>query len=351
MEQSTLDIELGRRRLKISIACCAAALAVSSPAFAQSSSPEDIASARALGTEGVRLAESGDCTSAIPKLEASEKLHHAPTTLERLGECQVNVGRLVAGTESLNRVVRETLPAGAPAPFLAAQQRATQLLATTQPKIGRLRIHVEGAPPDKVTVTVDGVGVPPALFDAPRETDPGPHDVNASAPGYRAASSSVQLGAGADADVSLTLERDPNATPAPGEQPATTGSTPGAVSSTEAPASTTAPNRIPAFVAFGVGGVGIAVGSVFGIMALGTKSSLDNACPNKKMCPPSSQSDIDALNTRAAVSSIGFGVGVVGLAVGAVLLVTAHGSEARAAALHVKPWLGLGAAGVGGTFE
>src|SRR6516165_3953771 len=98
-------------------------LASAASAAAQGSSPEDIAAARALGTEGTRLADTGDCNGAIAKLEAAEKLYHAPTTLDRLGECQIAVGRLVAGTENLNRVVREPLAANAPAVFVAAQKR------------------------------------------------------------------------------------------------------------------------------------------------------------------------------------------------------------------------------------
>lgn len=369
-----MDIELGRRvpstvrsrghaerfaRTSRALFCCAAALAVPSPALAQTPSPEDVASARALGTEGVKLADSGNCASAVSKLEAAEKLYHAPTTLERLGECQVNLGRLVAGTESLNRVVRETLPPNAPSAFITAQQRATQLLATAQPRIGKLRIHVDGAPIDKVTVTVDGANVPSALFDAARPTDPGPHEVIASAPGYKTATASVQLAAGTESAVPLSLEPDPNAVAPPGassgstaqEQPLGAGQSVGAVPA--AGSGSTAPNRIPAIVAFGIGGAGVVVGSIFGIMALGTKSSLDDACPDKKMCPPSSQPDIDALSTRATLSNVGFGVGIVGIAVGTVLLVTARGGETRpaAASIRVSPWLGLGTAGVGGTFE
>src|SRR5271170_3045450 len=66
-----------------------AALVVSSPSLAHAQSPEDLAMARALGTEGVRLADAGDCAAAIPKLIDAEKLYHAPTTLERLGECEI----------------------------------------------------------------------------------------------------------------------------------------------------------------------------------------------------------------------------------------------------------------------
>ena len=58
---------------------------------------------------------------AIEKLKRAEALHHAPTILGRLGECQVNVGEVVEGTENLNLVVREPLAETAPkARFSAA---------------------------------------------------------------------------------------------------------------------------------------------------------------------------------------------------------------------------------------
>jgi hypothetical protein len=339
-----------------------ATLSVESTAHGQAS-PEDIASARVLGTEGVRLADSGECGAAIAKLEAAERLYHAPTTLERLGECQVNLGRLVAGTESLNRVVRETMPANAPAAFLAAQQRAQQVLATAQPRIGKLRIHVEGAPLDMVMVTVDGAKVPSALFDVDRATDPGPHEVRASAAGYRTAVASIQLAAGAETPIALKLEPDENAqagAPEPSGQGAIAAiSAPVGGDTTAASSRSTGPNRVPAFLALGVGAVGVAVGSVFGIMALGTKSTLDSVCVDKKCGSPSSQSDIDALQTRALISNIGFGVGLVGVATGVVLMIASRGGEGpqRAAAapppkrVGLSPWIDVHAVGLRGIFE
>ncbi len=353
------------RRSSRAIALCATAVTWVSFARAQPAvSPEDIASARALGIEGVRLAEAGDCASAIPKLQAAENLYHAPTTLERLGECEISVGHLVAGTETLNRVVREALPASAPPAFLNAQHRATQLLATAQPRIGKLRIHVEGAPADKVAVTVDGANVPSALFDAERATDPGTHEVKATAAGFRPVTSSVDVPPGADTAVWLKMEVDPTAgAPPPVEVPGAGGTTPATTTTANVtqpptqPPPPSGPNRVPAVIALSLGGAGIAVGAVFGVLALGTKSTLDSACVSK-VCPASSQDDINNLARGATLANIGFAVGAVGIAVGTVLLVTAHGSEPRTAsaatsgrALRVEPWVGLGAAGVGGTFE
>lgn len=329
--------------------------------------PEDRASARVLGTEAVRLADSGDCPSAIPKFEAAEKLYHAPTTLERLGECQIKVGHLIAGTENLNRVVHEPLPPNPPPAFVAAQTSAAQLLASTTPRIAKLRIHVEGAPPDQVTVAVDGVGVPSALLDDNRPTDPGEHDVTASAAGFRQATVRVKLADGAEQRVSLPLEADPNAVRAPSASaPASSAATapasplasatapapPTVTPAPTAPAESGSSSHTGAFVALGVGVAGIAVGSIFGGLALGTKSSLDSACTNKS-CPAASKGNIDSLSTQAWVSNAGFAVGIVGAVVGIALLATSHGDGEKQAptAAHVTPWVGPGAAGLGGTFE
>jgi hypothetical protein len=333
--------------------CLATAFAPSS-ARAQSESPEDKASARVLGTEGIQLADSGDCASAVPKLEAAEKLYHAPTTLERLGECQVSLGKLVAGTESLNRVVREPLPASSPAAFVMARQRAQQLLTTTMPRIGKLRIHVDGATPQQVSVTVDGASVPAALFDADRPTDPGDHLVKAVAPGFKEATAQVKLADGEGQAVALKLEVDPNAVmraPGPPVTPPPPGGTLANPTAPTTPASGGG-GQGAAWASFGVGAAGLAVGTVFGVLALGTKSNLDRACVSKA-CPASSQSDINSLGTQATVSTVGFGVAIVGAVVGTVLLLTSHGTEtnAPATATRTGPWFGIGNAGLGGTFE
>ena len=341
---------------------CLGALLAVSPAHAQSApSAEDMASARSLGTEGVRLAELGDCAGAVPKLEAAEKLFHAPTTLERLGECQIKIGRLISGTESLNRVVREPLPPNAPAAFVAARQRAQEALAPALPRIGKLRIHVDGAPVDKVTVTVDGVGVPSVLFDSDRPTDPGDHEVKAVATGYKTATATVSLKDGASAPVALKLDPDPNAVVVPlaGGTASVGSATPaGSTAPPPAAASSTGSSGLGkglAIGSFAIGGVGVVLGATFGVLALSTKSKLDGECgASKTGCPASAQSDISSLSTRATVSTVGWGLGIAGVAAGIIFLVTSHGSEAATppppATARVSPWIGFGSAGLEGSF-
>jgi hypothetical protein len=347
------------RRARIGVLpLCLGAFFAAGSAYAQTPSPEDMAAARSLGTSGVQLADKGDCVTAIPKLDAAEKLFHAPTTLERLGECEIKVGHLVAGTEHLNRVVREPLPPNAPPAFLAARQRAQGALGPALPRIGKLHIHVDGVAVDKVTVTVDGEAVPSVLFDSDRPTDPGPHEVKAVAPGFLTATSSVSLQDGASASVSLKLDPDPNAVapPAPASVTVAGGAAAPAPPTSGAPpapgSASGGGGKVLAITSFVVGGVGVVAGSIFGVMALSTKSSLDSVCGSNKMtCPGSSQSNINSLGTNATISTVGFGVGIVGVALGVIFLATSHGSEGGAASAGVRPWLGIGSAGLEGRFE
>jgi hypothetical protein len=219
------------------------------------------------------------------------------------------------------------------------------------PKIAHLVIRI--TPSDaKASVAVGGKAVPDALIGSERPTDPGTHEVTATAAGYKPASTTVTLAEGGHQDITLLLEKDPNAVAV--VPPPTPAATPGVQTGTPAPPPepTASSSNVPAYVALGVGGVGLVVGGITGALAFGKAGD----CPNK-VCK--TQSDLDSAKSMATVSTIGFGVGIVGVAVGTVLLLTgSHSSEAPAAAaahssrkLAVSPWFGLNSAGLMGSFE
>jgi hypothetical protein len=336
------------------------ALSLVAPAAVAQDQPqaENVAAARALGMQGIQLADAGDCKGAIEKLSRAESLYHAPSILGRLGECQVLVGQIVLGTENLNRVVREELAANAPKAFRDAKERAKGALNSALPKIARLTVRVE--PSDvRPQVTVAGALIPPALLGVERPTDPGTHEIIVSAPGYLEQKSTVTLAEGGTQEVSLKLEKDPNAvaaTPPPAPPPAVVTTAP-----TQPPADT-APkkNNTLAYVALGVGGAGLVVGGVTGFLALGKKSDLKGCVDTR--CPSSQEDTLDSAKTMATVSTVGFAVGFVGVGVGVVLLLTGGGSNDAAlakpqlakhepfAGVHVEPWLSNEQAGLRGTF-
>lgn len=332
-------------------------------------SAEDIATARSLAMDGVKLSEDGNCAGAIEKFQKAEALYHTPSVLQRLGECQIKLGKLVAGTETLNRVVREVLPANAPAPFVQAQARAKELLDKTLPRIGKLKLHVDAPEGAQLTLKIDGSPVSVASLDTDRASDPGKHVVEVSAPGYPTVTGEVTVGEGASATLSLKVEREkPKAKPDEPEpvptkvKPKPVGDDDGEGEGEDEEESTPAPrkkpiravdgesrgpSRVAPIIMFATAGVGIAVGTVFGLRANAKKSDLDAVCLNKA-CPSSADSDISGMKTDATVSTVGFGIGVAAVAIGTILWFTAGGEEPKPGQAYVRPMLGLGFVGVRG---
>jgi hypothetical protein len=327
-------------------------LGVSGPAAAQDANQaENIAAARSLGIEGVQLAEAGKCDQAIEKLSRAEALYHAPTILDRLGECQITVGQIVLGTENLNRVVREPLAANAPKAFRDAQARAKKALDAALPRIGHLTVTVEPKEA-KITVTVGGAPVPDALIGAERPTDPGTREVVASAPGYLTQKTTVTLAEGGHEAVTLRLPLDPNA-PKPGaDVPAAVAAPPVPPPPPPPAAESSNGTKTLGYVLIGTGAAGIVVGSITGAMALQKKSDLD--CPDNHC----SGSDVDALHGAkhmALASTISFAIGIPAAAIGTVFLLTSSKSQERAQKgppkhFAAEPYIGPSSAGLLGSF-
>jgi hypothetical protein len=92
------------------------------------------------------------------------------------------------------------------------------------------------------------------------------------------------------------------------------------------------PNRIPAYVAFGVGGVGVVAAVITGIVANGEYQS------NKDECSPNcSDEDVSTGRTMALVSTIATGVAVVGAGVGLTLILMEPRAPTAAGASGAQP--------------
>ncbi len=363
-----------RFRASVAAAACVGLVAWASAGLAETAaSAEDISTARTLAKDGVALQESGDCAGAVEKYQKAEALYHTPSVLTRLGECQIKLGKLVAGSESLQRVVREQLPANAPAPFVQAQAHAKELLDATLPRIGKLKLHVDAPEGAQLTLKIDGQTVSTASLDTDRAADPGPHVVEVSGPGLVTAKGSVEVGEGLRATLSLKIERETakvkpkskDATDTDADEPATEPTRkpkhveavkpdddedePVRKKRKRAAAEPEGPSRVAPIVMFVTAGVGIGVGTIFGLRASGKKSDLDAVCVNKA-CPPSADGDISTMKNSATISTIGFGVGIAALAVGTFLWITGGSSEKsdKSAHAYVEPMIGLGFIGVRG---
>lgn len=343
--------------LPLLIASCAV---VSRPARADEAA--DTAAARVLGGDGLILADGGDCQKAIEKLRRAEELHHAPTTAGRLGECEIDVGHVVSGSERLQRLLREPLPPDAPAPFIEALTRARRVLDRALPRIGSIRVSAKAPAGTKVEVTLDGERLPEALLDNDRPADPGHHTIVASAKGYFSKTRELTLGDGESASATLELVPDPAAQAAERQAEAARQAEArrqqSAIASAQTGTVPTPPPNPPprngagpaAVVAFVLGGAGLATGITSGLVVAHDSSDLSNACGTSKVCAPDKQSEISSAKTWATVSTVGFGVAGVGAVTGLILLlVSNHHDSPSPREATIRPVVGPAYIGCEGT--
>jgi hypothetical protein len=206
-------------------------------------------------------------------------------------------------------------------------QRLSDVTAA-QPTIVFVAKDATGADLETVRVTLDGAPFADKLDGTALEVDPGEHTFRFELPGARAVVKRLVLHEGEQGRRETVVMRSMLSA----AQTATT----------ETPASSLA-SRWPVYAAFGAGAAGLVVGSVFGALALGTKSTLEAECgPSRTHCPAT---DVARLNAEAWGADIGFGVALVGAALGTVLLLTSPQAPARGRESTFVPRVGLGSAG------
>jgi hypothetical protein len=113
--------------------------------------------------------------------------------------------------------------------------------------------------------------------------------------------------------------------------------------------------KILIFGGFGLGAVGIGVGAVTGLLSFSKVSDVEKDCPNN-VCPASLQGDLDSAKSLGTVSTIAFiagGIGVGAGVIGLVLQSKQSGSEpapGTSAKLTVRPDVGPTWMGLHGSF-
>lgn len=333
------------------LAFAALSLPFSGIAHAAEPTEADIAQARDLGQQAAEAYEKGDYADSEKKWAAAQKLYPvAPTLTLGLARTQLKLGKLVAAQEGYNKIIREWGDNPNPPPaFKDALDAARAEVGAVSARVASVVISVDGAPPN-AEVTIDGDSVPNAALGLGRPVDPGQHVVKAKADGYLPTEVTFTVAEAGKAEAKLKMEKDPNAVVAPpppgGEMPPPQGGEKGGST-----------NKTLAFAAFGVGAAGLLVGGITGIVAVGKKSDLNGQCIDGK-CPATAQDTIDSYNTMGTLSTVGFIIGGVGVAAGAVLWLTAPKSASGALAAPrtatnsrwISPYVGPGAAGVTGRF-
>jgi hypothetical protein len=325
------------------------AFAAGSPigvAFAQQPSAVDIAQARDLFNQGLRLREKGDANGAVEKLKAAHALANTPITGLELGKTYELVGKLVEAREVLLSIGRLPVQAAETSRATAARAEGARLAEELRPRIPSLTVRISGAPLSTVTVSIDDTPIPSEALEA-RPVNPGAHDVSARAGSGSPVHASVDLKEGEARDVALTIVPAAPLAQSP-QTPSPAPTTP------EGPSSGSGGGLSPVFIAgVGVAGAGLIAGAITGGIAMGKASSARNECGPSLMCPTAKDySDVTSGRTFGNVSTVSFIVAGVGAVVGVIgFIISPHDHEQSAAKSGaVGPSIGLGGPGLQGTF-
>jgi len=166
---------------------------------------------------------------------------------------------------------------------------------------------------------------------------PGKNDVVLRLPGGEETRTTVEVAAGdvKRVDLGIPAAKD-GAAPAPAPEcpPARTVHTSSGID-----------QRTLAYVAGGVGVAGFATFAIFGVLNNKKYDDLEAQCPGG-VCPPSASSDAETGRTYQTLANVGLGVGIVGLATGAVLFLTAPSPKTETASLKPTTRLAVGPASV-----
>jgi hypothetical protein len=313
-----------------------------SPALRAAPTDADRASARELAREGYDALEQKNYAVAEDRFRRADALVHAPTIVVDHARALVGMGRLVEASERYALVIREGVASDAPASWKQAVIDAEREIEAVKPRLAWLVINIVG--PKEPQVTVDGREVPVASLGARRATDPGKRKVRVTADGFVSGGRMVVLKEGEEQTVTITLGPAESVmleeTAAPVDDPVQ-------------PTTSAQPSPLP-WIALGVGGAGLAVGTVTGIMALGIHSDLSESCPDGKCHPQSPEEeermkdDRSQYRTLGTISGIAFGVGLAGAATGVVLLLMDPNAGSTTNAGSVTPVIGPGFVGIRG---
>ena len=184
----------------------------------------------------------------------------------------------------------------------ALRKDCTTWLAEVQQNIPLLSVDVvdeSGHALPTAHVTIDGntVATGQAI-----NLDPGPHTVQADAPGMIAGTESVELAKGEKRRATVTLK---------------------AQAAAELPPAVHRPVPVAAIVLASLGAVGIGGFIGFCIAGNSLRGTLDASCKPTRSCNPS---DVDTIKTDYVIADVSLGVGIVSLAAATVLFIVGYTS-------------------------
>jgi hypothetical protein len=317
--------------------------------YAQASE-SDRATARALAEEGNRALTNKDYALAEDRFRRAEALVHAPSLVVDHARSLVGLGRFAEAYLDYDQTRKEQVAPTSPAAWKRAVKDAEREIKNVEGKFGWLTLTVTGGA-DRPIVNVGDRTIPPERLGAAFPVDAGKPVLRVAADGFVTKEVPLSIGPGERVELSVQLEPVPVAV-APPPPPTVAPQRPVEHPARQRPRQPKEQGPgTPTYVAFGVGALGLSVGAVTGVLFLSERSKLKSACPSDNDCPPTTRDDRSRYYLYSYVSGISVLVGLAGAGTGVALLLskTKTSDSARNKA-QLQPYVSVGSVGVQGSF-
>lgn len=320
------------------------------PALAQRSAA-DIESARQLYNQGIELREHGDLKGALEKFRAAHALGNTPITGLDLCKLHAALGQPVEAREVCLGVGRIPVAAAETARSQQARTEAASVAESVRPSIAGVRLRLQGVPVGREpVVVVDRSLVPSAALGELRAVNPGMHEISVRVGNGPETKANIELREGESRDIDLVVQAPPESAPVAAAPPASPAQPQAMQPAAEPPKKKRNGLATAGWI---TGGVGVGIGAIAGLIAMSGENTLDDHCIDK-ICGQSDHPELRSARTWGTLSTVFFVIGGAGLGTGIIATLT-HDSGSSTNAKQpsrptVTPVLGLGGAGVHGTF-
>jgi len=287
-----------------------------------SDAPADarLVDARIAFREGLALMTAGDFAAARGKFLAVADVRMTAQVAFNLAECEAHLGMLRAALGNYRLASSRASDGSAPKVAEVVQARITDVDA----RIAHLTLR-RGPGAAGAQVTLDGLELGAGELEADLPLDPGSHVVVLERGGTELARRTFRLEEGQSESILLDVT---TGTAGGGDEPS--GGRPGGGPEDGGEPDASEPGvSVPGMVLTGAGIVSLGAGIVFLVLRQGKVDDLDLVCSEDGSCPPSAESTADDGRLFTGLAEVTVPLGVAGIAVGVILLVT-HGSERTA---------------------
>jgi hypothetical protein len=279
------------------------------------SSTEALKKAREQFGQALALQTAGNWAGALALLKEVAAVKSTPQVRFNIALCEEKLGRLVAALGDYELAAAD---ARAEKADQVAEEVEARREALSQ-RIPKLTVK-RGSGADVATVSLDGVTLGDQVIGTAMPTDPGPHTIEATAPGFKPFRKSLRVAEQQNETIEIVLEPEPIPPATPPGVVVRSGRSP-----------------VYGYVIGGVGVASLAASGVFFGLRAGKISDLDKVCTKQRVCPEQYQSDIEQGERYTTIANVTLAVGVAAVAGGLVLILTSGPSTETSVALAPAP--------------